>query len=74
MADHEAPRLGVLSRLKASARYGFLAKVKNDAVWAVAHRRKVAAAIVVALPLISRALPSFPADDVLSFLRMYFGA
>jgi hypothetical protein len=74
MADHEAPRLGILSRLKASARYGFLAKVKNGVAWAVTHRRKVAAAVVVALPLVSRALPDFPSAEVLTFIRAYFGA
>jgi hypothetical protein len=42
--------------------------------WAVRNRRKIAAALVVALPLLARLVPGFPADDVLSVLRTYLGA
>jgi hypothetical protein len=42
--------------------------------WALRNRRKIAAALVVALPLLARLVPGFPADDVLSVLRTYLGA
>ena len=42
--------------------------------WLVTHRRKVLAAAIVAVPLISRYVPGVPADDVLSVLRGILGA
>lgn len=42
--------------------------------WVVTHRRKVLAAAIVAIPLLSRYVPGFPADDVLSVLRAFLGA
>jgi hypothetical protein len=74
MGDHSTPRLGVLSRLKASYRYGTLRKLRADGVWLWSHRRKVASLIVIGLPFVSRVLPDFPAADILAFLRVYFGA
>jgi hypothetical protein len=74
MGDHSTPRLGVLSHVKASARYGFLARVRAGGAWLWTHRRKVASLIVVGLPFVSRVLPNFPTADILAFLRVYFGA
>ena len=44
------------------------------AKWAVANRRKIAGALVLALPLIARYAPGFPADEIMSALRAYLGA
>jgi hypothetical protein len=49
-------------------------KVREAYYWAVAHRRKIASAVIVALPLVSRFAPDFPTAEVKSFLELYFGA
>ncbi|MFI8830556.1 hypothetical protein ACIGPN_05960 [Streptomyces afghaniensis] len=42
--------------------------------WLVRNRRKVAAALVVALPLVARLVPGFPGDVLLDALKTYLGA
>ena len=42
--------------------------------WVVANRRKIYAAAVVAIPLVSRYVPGFPADEILGVLRAFLGA
>jgi hypothetical protein len=42
--------------------------------WAVAHRRKILSAAVVALPIVARVWPGFPSDEILSVLRGFLGA
>jgi hypothetical protein len=49
-------------------------KVRNALYWVKAHRRKIASAVIVALPFVSRILPDFPVGEVKSFLELYFGA
>jgi hypothetical protein len=49
-------------------------KVREAFYWAVAHRRKIASAVIVALPLVARFAPDFPTAEVKGFLEMYFGA
>lgn len=75
MGDHAAPS-GFWARVR-----GFVSGVRArvaEAVpaveWVISHRRKVGSAIVIALPFISRVVPSFPSADITAFVRMYFGA
>lgn len=42
--------------------------------WALAHKRSILGVAVVALPLLSRYVPGFPAEEVLSLLRSFLGA
>lgn len=42
--------------------------------WVRANRKTVLAVAVVAIPLISRAIPAFPADELVSVLRAFLGA
>ncbi|MEU0245164.1 hypothetical protein ABZ192_12665 [Streptomyces sp. NPDC006235] len=42
--------------------------------WALRNRRKIAAALVVALPLLARLVPGFPDDVLLDALKAYLGA
>ncbi|MGW5637124.1 hypothetical protein [Streptomyces sp. NPDC003832] len=49
-------------------------KLREALYWAVAHRRKLAAAVVVALPLVARLVPGFPDDVIADALRAYLGA
>lgn len=48
-------------------------KLRGWAAYAWAHRRKIASALIVALPLASRYVPDFPSDAVLSVLRAFLG-
>jgi hypothetical protein len=41
--------------------------------WCVAHRRKLIAGAIVALPLVSRFVPGFPADVFVDVLRSFLG-
>jgi len=59
MGDHSALPESALARAKA---------------WAWAHRRKIAMGAIVAMPLVSRVVPDFPANEAVSFLRMFLGA
>lgn len=59
MGDHSALPESTLARAKA---------------WAWAHRRKIAMGAIVAMPLVSRVVPDFPANEAVSFLRMFLGA
>ncbi|MGW4986305.1 hypothetical protein ACWEQ3_01460 [Streptomyces mirabilis] len=74
MGDHSTPKPGVMSSVRASANYGALLKVKLVLAYLVTHRRKIVSALVVALPIVARLIPDFPADDILDVLRTYFGA
>jgi len=40
----------------------------------ITNRRKIYAAAVVALPLVSRYVPGFPSDEILGVLRAFLGA
>ena len=42
--------------------------------WVVENRRKIYAAAVVAIPLVSRYVPGFPSDEILGVLRAFLGA
>lgn len=49
-------------------------KLASALEWALAHKRAVAAVAVVAIPLIARAVPGFPAEDALRVARLFLGA
>jgi hypothetical protein len=49
-------------------------KLREAWYWLVTHRRKVASAVIVALPFVSRFVPDFPTDDVVKVLRVFLGA
>lgn len=49
-------------------------KIREAFYWAVAHRRKIASVVIVALPFLSRVAPDFPTADVKALLELYFGA
>lgn len=53
---------------------GTPSKVRDALYWLVANRRKVAAAVVVALPFVARFVPGFPDDVIADALRAYLGA
>lgn len=44
--------------------------VPSWAAWVIAHRRKLYAVSVVAIPLVARYVPGFPTDEVLSVIRV----
>lgn len=44
------------------------------ATYAWTHRRKIASALIVALPFAARVIPDFPTDQILSVLRAFLGA
>ncbi|MFF8473873.1 hypothetical protein [Streptomyces sp. NPDC015414] len=50
-----------------------MTKVRAVAGWVWQNRRKVAAVLVLAVPLATRFVPDFPADEVLALLRAYLG-
>jgi hypothetical protein len=50
------------------------AKLVDGGKWAWAHRRKIASAIVVALPFASRYVPDFPSAEIMAILRAFLGA
>ncbi|AUG87287.1 hypothetical protein HOS59_gp23 [Streptomyces phage Rowa] len=62
MGDHSAPD------------GGFLDKAARAVSWFVANRRKIYAVVVVAIPLVSRVWPDFPADALLDAARIFLGA
>lgn len=62
MGEHNAPDSGVT------------AKATDLARWVWRNRRKVAAAALVALPVVARYVPNFPADEAVSVLRSLLGA
>lgn len=62
MGDHSAPDSGALSKLGRVAR------------WTWTHRRKVAAVALVAIPILARYVPGFPAAEAVSLLRTFLGA
>lgn len=41
--------------------------------WLVRNRKKVAGALVVLLPLVSRWVPDFPSDEILAAFRAFLG-
>jgi hypothetical protein len=49
-------------------------KLRSLAAYAWTHRRKIASALIVALPLVSRLVPDFPSDLILTYLRVFLGA
>jgi hypothetical protein len=53
---------------------GFLSHVREAGYWALAHRRKIASGLLVALPVAARIWPEFPADSIAHYVRLYFGA
>ncbi|MGW6754537.1 hypothetical protein [Streptomyces sp. NPDC055006] len=50
------------------------AKVAKALAWVAAHRRKIYGVIVVALPLVARYVPGFPADAVLKIVQAFLGS
>lgn len=42
--------------------------------WVSEHKRAILGALALALPLASRYVPGFPADEVLAVLRSFLGA
>lgn len=48
--------------------------VRDAFVWLLANRRKVVSVAIVALPIVSRFVPGFPSDEILSVLRGFLGA
>lgn len=69
MGEHSATGTGWRERAKALA-----AKTWAGIRWFAANRGKILGVAVVALPLISRYVPSFPADAVLDVVRAFLGA
>ena len=61
MGEHSAPDNGVIG------------KARDVARWVWQNRRKVAAAALVALPVVARYVPGFPADEAVSLLRTFLG-
>lgn len=59
MGEHSAPAHSALYNAGA-------------ALWK--HRRKIASALIVALPIVSRFVPDFPAGEIVSALRAFLGA
>lgn len=49
-------------------------RIREALYWAVAHRRKILAVAVVALPLVARVVPGFPAEEVLTVVTGFLGA
>jgi hypothetical protein len=43
-------------------------------VWTINNRRKLIAGAIVALPLLSRYVPDFPSDAIMTVLRGFLGA
>ncbi|MCX4572297.1 hypothetical protein OHB41_03670 [Streptomyces sp. NBC_01571] len=62
MGEHNAPDSGVT------------AKAMDVARWVWRNRRKVAAVALVAVPVVARCLPGFPAEEAVSVLRAFLGA
>ena len=62
MGEHNKPESVWRTRLVRAAR------------WVITNRRKIYAAAVVALPLVSRYVPGFPSDEILGVLRAFLGA
>lgn len=48
--------------------------LREAVYWAIAHRRKIIAAVVVALPFAARLIPGFPADVIGDALKAYLGS
>ncbi len=69
MGEHEKPEAGWVTGAKALA-----AKTWGAVRWFAANRGKILGVAVVALPLVARYVPSFPADAVLSVVRAFLGA
>jgi hypothetical protein len=59
MGEHSAPTPGK-----------FVTAVR----WLLANKGKVASALIVAVPFVSRYVPGFPTDEVVSVLRLFLGA
>jgi hypothetical protein len=58
-----------------SAENGPLKQMALDAgAYAWRNRRRIAAGVLVALPLLSRYFPGFPVDDVVKVVRLFLGA
>lgn len=49
-------------------------KLREAFYWAVAHRRKLVSVAIIALPIVSRFVPDFPASQVVDYLRVFLGA
>lgn len=62
MGDHSAPA------------GGWSEKVTGAWSWFVAHRRKMYAVAMVAIPLASRFVPDFPTDVFMDAARVFLGA
>ncbi len=41
--------------------------------WAMEHKAKILSVAVVVLPLVSRYVPDFPSDAILSAVRVFLG-
>jgi hypothetical protein len=52
---------------------GWAVKAKAVAAWLRSNRGKVLSVLVVALPLVSRFVPDFPSDALLSVVRAFLG-
>lgn len=48
--------------------------VYTAVLWVAANRRKVYAALLVGIPLVSRYWPDFPAEALLDAARLFLGA
>jgi hypothetical protein len=62
MGEHSAPRASLSDR------------IRRAATWVRANRRTLALAAILAVPVVSRYVPDFPVDAVLTALRGYLGA
>jgi len=59
MGDHSKPRAS---------------RIRSALTWGYANRRKLALVAILALPLVSRHVPGFPADEALALLRSFLGS
>lgn len=69
MGEHSAAEASWSVRAKALAE-----KLWAGVKWFAANRGKILGAAVIVLPLVSRYVPSFPADEILSVVRAFLGA
>lgn len=61
MGEHSKPETGWRTRAVQAIR------------WLVDNRRKILAAAAVALPLVSRYVPGFPSEEILTVMRAVLG-
>lgn len=62
MGEHSAPEPAWLVRVIALVQ------------WVVANKGKILTTVIAVMPLVSRYVPWFPSEEVLSVVRLFLGA